>query len=99
MKWKLNAAELLIPNTLRTSGAFHSTDMILGLSPFTLASQSISKLLEIAINTSAQAAHTQAHSQWFRPAPVGGGLVSLSDGAFWSRLEAAGMYSHTHAHC
>lgn len=31
--------------------------------------------------------------------PSGWGLVSLSDGALWARLEAAGMYSHTHAHC
>lgn len=76
MKWKLNVAELLIPNTQHLcwagSGAFHSTEMTLGLSSLWLLSQfpDCWKLQ----STQVCKQHTQAHGNWICPIPVGGDL-------------------------
>lgn len=62
---------------------------------FAWVSDSVSRLLEIAICRR----RIRSHSHWFCPVPVGEGVcVSLME-HFRPRLEAAGIYSYSHAHC
>lgn len=72
MKWKLNAAELLIPYTPSTS-AEEALELFTALTWHcaSLHPDVGVRLLEIAIYTSVHRQHTKAHSHWFCPVPVG----------------------------